>query len=79
MSRHLTAVTSINDLSKEHHALFDMERDLNTIKNLADGLICISTDGDAEGSPELSAVWEIAWIIRRTVDALEAARIKGMR
>jgi hypothetical protein len=75
MSRHLVA---ISDLSQEHHALFDMEQDLMAIRNLADGIILIASDGE-DDDPATGSIREIAWVIRSRVDALQAARLKGLR
>ena len=35
----------LSDLSRQHHTLFDMEQDLMAIRNLADGIILIASDG----------------------------------
>ena len=36
----------LSDLSRQHHTLFDMEQDLMAIRNLADGIILIASDGE---------------------------------
>ena len=68
----------LSDLSRQHHTLFDMEQDLMAIRNLADGIILIASDGE-DDDPATNSIREIAFVIRSRVDALFAARLKGLR